>query len=98
DPRAWPGDSSRRVFEPSVTKEAGWRDSSAGEGRRPAASSKGEGYRAATRPSTESRDTGCPLRSHPFHSHMGHELKAPGAPPRVRATRKVSAEPHAGQG
>jgi hypothetical protein len=37
-----------------------------------------------------------PSRSHPFHSHTGHEVKARGEPPTVMVTLSVSCDPQEG--
>ena len=52
--------------------------------------------RFATRPRTDPSGTFCPSRSHPFHSHTGHEVNEAGEPARVIVTRSVSCDPQEG--
>jgi hypothetical protein len=56
----------------------------------------GPSYREETRVRTEGRAMFSPSRSHPFHSHDGHEVKARGEPATNIVTLMVSRDPQDG--
>src|SRR5437870_1172045 len=78
------GDSSRPLSTPS-----------------PAARSPAPGaliYREETRERTEPRGRFSPSLSHPFHSHLGHEVNDREEAPTDMLTLRVSCEPQEGHG